>query len=148
MPCGKGTWPAIWTLGSKGSWPEDGELDILEHLGRDPGRASSAVHTSAGHADHSVYGALRVAAACRKFHRYQMHWTADGVTFSVDGFVHLHYPRLDAGPRAWPFDDPQYLIVNLAIGGDLGGAVDDRIFPAVMEVDYVRIYQEWKPPTD
>jgi len=145
LPCGLGTWPAIWTLGSKGGWPDDGELDIMEQVGSDPTRISSVVHTAAGHAAQGVLGAVRVGDACRKFHRYQMHWTAEGVEFGVDGFAHMRYPNLKLGPRAWPFDAPQFLLLNIAIGGDLGGKVDDRIFPVAMEIDYVRVYQ-LRPP--
>ena len=144
MPCGKGTWPAIWTLGSGGRWPEDGELDILEHRGHFPKQVSSAVHVAAGHAGQSIHGAARVADACSAFHNYQMHWTPAGVSFGVNGFVHMHYPNLKLGHAAWPFDAPQFLLLNIAIGGDLGGAVDDRIFPRRMEVDYVRVYQTSK----
>lgn len=146
MPCGKGTWPAIWTLGRGGLWPDDGELDIVEFQGSNPERTFSAVHTAAGHAERAVHGFARVADPCGSFHRYQMHWTAEGVTFGVDGFAHLHYPRLDAGRRGWPFDAPQYLILNVAIGGWLGGPVDDSIFPVSMEVDYVRVYQRPEAP--
>jgi beta-glucanase (GH16 family) len=142
MPCGLGTWPAIWMLGRQGDWPALGELDILEHLGREPARVFSSVHTAAGSGGHAVGGAQPLADACTAFHRYQMHWTHDDLRFGVDGFVHLRYPKLEGSPRAWPFDAPQFLILNLAIGGDLGGPVDDRIFPAVMEVDYVRVYQK------
>jgi beta-glucanase (GH16 family) len=141
MPCGRGTWPAIWTLGSGGQWPDDGELDIMEHVGSDPKRTSSAIHVRGAHGANPVYGAARVPDACSAFHNYQMHWTRDGVSFGVDGFVHLHYPRIDAGPAAWPFDKPQFLLLNLAIGGHLGGPVDDRIFPVQFEVEYVRVYQ-------
>lgn len=145
MPCGKGTWPAIWTLGNKDKWPDSGELDIMEHVGSDPARISSAVHTLAGHGSQVVYGATRITDACSEFHRYQMHWTADAVTFGVDGFAHLNYPRLNVDSRAWPFNRPQYLLLNVAIGGDLGGEVDDGIFPVAMQVDYVRVYQAIKP---
>jgi beta-glucanase (GH16 family) len=141
MPCGRGTWPAIWTLGSGGRWPDDGELDILEHFGRVPERVSSAVHVKAGHAGRSVHGSVPMPTACDAFHRYQMHWTPDGVSFGVDGVAHLHFPRMDGGADIWPFDQPQYLLLNLAIGGHLGGPVDDAIFPVAMEVDYVRVYQ-------
>ena len=144
LPCGKGTWPAIWTLGSRGRWPEDGELDIMEYVGSAPTRVSSAIHTAAGHGGQGVVGAARIADACKAFHRYQMHWTATEVTFGVDGFAHLRYPRLDVGTRAWPFDGPQFLLLNIAIGGDLGGEVDEGIFPTTMEVDYVRVYQKPK----
>jgi beta-glucanase (GH16 family) len=145
LPCGKGTWPAIWTLGSKGRWPDDGELDIMEHVGSDPERVTSAVHTATGHGGQAVWGAARVPDACGEFNRYQMLWTATEVVFGVNGAAHLRYPKLDSGVRAWPFNAPQYLLLNIAIGGDLGGAVDDRIFPVAMEIDYVRVYQAQDP---
>ena len=144
LPCGKGTWPAIWMLASKGGWPEDGELDIMEQVGSDPTRVSSAIHMAAAHSGGPVSGASRVTDPCRLFHNYQMHWTAEGVRFAVDGFTHLYYPNLKLGPRAWPFDAPQFMILNIAIGGYHGGEVDDRIFPVSMEVDYVRVYQAAK----
>ena len=142
MPCGKGTWPAIWMLGTGGRWPEDGELDILEHMGKDPTRVFSTVHTAAGHGGKVVSGAQRITTACSRFHRYQMHWTPEAVTYAVDGFVHLHYPKLDGAPASWPFDGAQFLLLNLAIGGVLGGPVDDRIFPVRFEIDYVRVWQK------
>jgi beta-glucanase (GH16 family) len=74
-----------------------------------------------------------------------MLWTERDITFGIDGVNSLTYPRLDVGSagaaRAWPFDAPQFLLLNVAIGGDLGGPVDDSIFPVTMEVDYVRVYQ-------
>lgn len=148
MPCGRGTWPAIWLLGSGGRWPEDGELDIMEHMGQHPDKISSAVHVAAGHGGQAFSGAVPVPDACQRFHRYQMHWTPDGVSFGMNGFAHMRYPKTDQGPRAWPFDKPMFLLLNLAIGGDLGGPVDDAIFPVAMEVDYVRVYQAPKvnPP--
>jgi beta-glucanase (GH16 family) len=146
LPCGKGTWPAIWTLGSKGRWPDDGELDIMEHVGSDPDRVTSAVHTATGHGGQAVWGATQVPTACGDFNRYQMLWTPTEVVFGVNGAAHLRYPKLDSGARAWPFDAPQFMLLNIAIGGDLGGAVDDRIFPVTMEVDYVRVYQAQNPP--
>jgi len=144
LPCGRGTWPAIWLLGSGGRWPEDGELDIMEHVGHQPRRVSSAVHTQAGSGAHAVGGAAQLPHVCGRFHRYQMHWTADDVRFGVDGFAHLRYPRLAESPGAWPFDKPQFLILNIAIGGNLGGPVVDADLPVTMQVDYVRVYQRPK----
>ena len=141
MPCGKGTWPALWALGSGGTWPADGELDILEHMGHTPWRVSSAVHTAAGSGGQAVSGQSRLPDACQAFHDYQMHWTPQGVSFAVDGVVHWVYPKRASDAGGWPFDKPQFLILNLAIGGDLGGTIDDTIFPVAMEVDHVRIYQ-------
>lgn len=141
MPCGRGAWPAIWLLGSGGRWPEDGELDMVEQLGSDPSRVFSTVHTAAGHGGNGVGGAARVPDACTAFHDYQMLWTRDDVSFGIDGFVHLRYPRLATAPGTWPFDKPQFLLLNIAIGGDLGGPVDDAAFPVTMEVEHVRVYQ-------
>ncbi len=148
LPCGLGTWPAIWMLGTKGDWPSNGELDIMEHIGRDPGRVMSTVHTLAGSGAHGVGAAVTEPDSCGAFHRYQMLWTERDIKFGIDGVEHLTYPRLDVGAdgakRAWPFDAPQFLLLNVAIGGDLGGPVDDAIFPVTMEVDYVRVWQAAK----
>jgi beta-glucanase (GH16 family) len=141
MPCGQGTWPAIWMLGSGGRWPQDGELDILEHVGSDPTRVFSTVHTASGFAGNGRGAGTRLADACSAFHDYQMHWTADRIAFGVDGVVHFTYPNPRTGTDAWPFDAPQFMILNIAIGGDLGGAVDDRIFPVAMEIEHVRVWQ-------
>ena len=141
MPCGLGTWPAIWMLGTGGRWPEDGELDIVEHMGKKPESVSSAVHVTMGHAGQAVTGIAPLPEACKSFNNYQMHWTPERVVFGVNGVPHLIFPKMAGGRQAWPFDDPAFLILNLAIGGDLGGPVDDRIFPVAMEVDYVRVYQ-------
>jgi len=141
MPCGKGTWPALWMVGSGGRWPADGELDIVEHVGSNPERISSAVHTAAASGGTAVSGKQRVPDACHAMHDYQMLWTADGVWFGVDGVVHWHYPKQAADTRSWPFNAPQFLIMNIAVGGDLGGPVDDAAFPVMMEIDHVRVYQ-------
>ena len=141
LPCARGTWPAIWMLASQGPWPMGGELDIMEFVGRDPGRVFSTVHMGAGYGDRGVGGTTWLPDACEAFHRYQMRWTQQEVLFGVDGFSYLRYPRLTGGVATWPFDAPQFLILNIAVGGDLGGPVDDAALPAVMEVDYVRVWQ-------
>ncbi len=141
LPCGRGPWPAAWTLGSGGVWPDDGELDFMEYWHRTPEQVSSAVHTLAGNGGRSAWAALPLPTACTAFHNYQMLWTPEGVMFGVDGFMYMNYPNQGLGRRAWPFDRPQFLLLNLAIGGDLGGQVDDRIFPVALEVEYVRVYQ-------
>ncbi|MEO3690937.1 glycoside hydrolase family 16 protein [Roseateles paludis] len=146
LPCGKGTWPAIWFLGTGGKWPDDGELDLLEQIGHAPDHVFSTTHTKAGNGGQGVSGGRRLATACSQFHRYQMHWTENEVRFGIDGHTHFRYTRQDTGSpegnaRVWPFDKPQYLILNLAMGGDLGGAIDDAALPRTFEVDYVRVYQ-------
>ena len=142
LPCGKGSWPAIWLLNSAGVWPAGGELDVMEHIGREPGRVFSTTHTTAGSGGNGQGAAVQVPDACDAFHTYQMDWTAQQVHFGVDGKTHFSYPNLGLGKDQWPFDTPQFLILNIAVGGDFGGAVDDSIFPIQMEVDYVRVYQK------
>ena len=141
MPCGKGSWPAIWMLGAEGSWPAGGELDILEHMGQRPDWVFSTVHTTSGSGAQGQGDGRTLATACSQFHTYQMLWTPTEVRFGVDGVQHAIYRNAGTGPAQWPFDKPQFLILNLAIGGDLGGPVDDAIFPIQFEVDYVRVYQ-------
>lgn len=140
LPSGRGTRPAIGMPGDAGRWPRDGALEIMAHAGHERGRVSSAVHMGAAKGTRPVYGAVRVPAACTRFHDYQMHWTREGVSFGVDGFVHLHCPRpAQAGP--WPFDAPRHLVLDLAIGSHPGSPVDDRIFPVRFEIEHVRVYQ-------
>ena len=141
LPCGVGTWPAIWMLGTGGRWPEDGEIDIMEQVGSNPSRVFGTVHTQAGFGGNSRGGATQVADACSAFRNYQMTWTASDIRFAVDGVEYFRYVNPRTGQAAWPFDAPQYLLLNIAIGGDLGGTVDDRIFPVTMEIDHVRVYQ-------
>jgi beta-glucanase (GH16 family) len=140
MPCGVGTWPAIWMLGTGGRWPEDGEIDIVEHVGRNPGEILGTVHTpiTGGSGNGSR---TPLATACTQFHDYQLHWTADEIAIGVDGRVYHRYRNPRTGRAAWPFDAPQYLLLNIAIGGTLGGAVDDSIFPRTLEVEHVRVWQ-------
>ncbi len=140
LPCGRGTWPAIWTLGSTGSWPENGEIDLMEQVGSNPSRVFGTVHTlqSGGN---GTGAAVQIADACSAFHDYQMHWTADEITLAIDGAPIYRYPNPRAGRATWPFDAPQYLLLNIAIGGSLGGVVDDSIFPVTMEIDHVRVWQ-------
>ncbi len=141
LPCGRGTWPAIWMLGAQGGWPAGGELDIMEQVGKEPSKVFSTVHTSAGSGAHGKGGATQLPDACSAFHDYQMLWTRDSVSFGIDGKVHYVYSNARSGQAQWPFDAPQFLILNIAIGGDLGGPVDDAIFPVQMEVEHVRVYQ-------
>jgi len=144
LPCGRGTWPAVWMLGSEGAWPAGGELDIMEHVGSDPTRLFSTVHTSANHGANGIGAPTRVSDACSAFHVYQMHWTPERIRFGIDGAVHFEYVNPRSGADRWPFDRPQFMILNLAIGGYLGGPVDDAIFPVKLEIDYVRVHQRAK----
>lgn len=144
LPCGLGTWPAIWSLGTTGGWPENGEIDIMEHVGRNVGDVFGSIHTGAYNWPKGTQKTAHTSVpdACDRFHTYQLTWDADQMLIGVDNRNHFHFKNpKDGDPAKWPFDRPQYLILNLAIGGFLGGPVDDKIFPVSMEVDYVRIYK-------
>jgi beta-glucanase (GH16 family) len=142
LPCGIGSWPAIWMLASKGSWPAAGELDIMEQVGKEPSKVFSTVHTTSGSGANGKGAATQVGDACSAFHTYQMLWTGQQVSFGIDGKTHFVYTNANTGPGQWPFDAPQFLILNIALGGDLGGPVDDSALPIQMEIDYVRVYQK------
>jgi beta-glucanase (GH16 family) len=147
LPCGRGTWPALWTLSSppQTAWPEDGEIDIMEHVGFDPGVVHGTVHTGAyNHRRGNPRGnRMPVPTACTEFHDYQLTWSANRVSVGVDDRIYFQYSNDGSGNAAWPFDSPQYLILNVAVGGDWGGrmGVDDAVWPVQMEIDYVRVYQ-------
>lgn len=149
LPAGRGTWPAIWMLAAKEPlvWPNDGEIDIMEHVGYDPGVVHGTVHTQAyNHVKKTQQGAqITVPDFSTAFHVYAIDWTTDKIDFKVDGKTYFTFDKESYGKRyeQWPFDQPFYLILNLAIGGNWGGqkGVDDAIFPQRMEVDWVRVYQ-------
>jgi beta-glucanase (GH16 family) len=145
LPCGFGTWPAIWMLGTKGAWPDDGEIDIMEHVGKKKGEILGSAYTNfynwakgTGNTKTTL-----VPDVCDAFHNYQLYWDKEQLAIGVDGKYYFQFVNPKTGDyQKWPFDQPQYLILNLAIGGDLGGAVDDSIFPSKFEIDYVRVYQK------
>ena len=141
LPCGAGTWPAIWTLGTGGVWPDDGEIDIMEQVGSNPTRIFGTLHTLQSGGT-GTGGAIQIPDACTAFHTYQMTWSKDQILIGVDNVNYYKGVNPGIGYGGWPFDSPQYLLLNIAIGGTLGGAVDNTIFPVTMEVDYVRVYQK------
>jgi beta-glucanase (GH16 family) len=147
LPCGTGTWPAIWMLSTppQAQWPDDGEIDIMEHVGFDPGVVHGTVHTGAyNHTRGNQKSATtNIPDVCNEFHRYQLDWTRTRITIGVDDRNYYQYSNDGSGNAEWPFDSPQFLILNVAVGGDWGGqmGVNDSVFPVRMEIDYVRVYQ-------
>ena len=148
IPAGRGTWPAIWMLGATTplKWPDDGEIDIMEHVGFDQGIIHASVHCKKYY--HSI-GTQKTATTAvpdcsDKFHVYSTEWNKDSVRTSVDGMIYFRFANEHSGYTAWPFDNKMYLLLNIAVGGDWGGqkGIDDAIFPKRMEVDYVRVYQK------
>jgi beta-glucanase (GH16 family) len=149
LPTGNGTWPAIWMLGTNRKqvgWPACGEIDIMENVGFDPLRISAAVHTSAY--NHTIgtqkSAKITVANPWEDFHVYSMEWYADRIDVFVDGEKYFTFRNEGTGSATWPFGQPQYLLINLAIGGSWGGqkGIDDSRFPHRYYVDYVRVYQQ------
>jgi licheninase len=147
LPCGRGTWPAIWMLPKTGKWPDKGEIDIMEMVGWDPNVVHATLHSGAfNHAKGTQRGAqTRIATACTDYHRYQLEWRPDAITIGVDGRAVMRVRNDQPGGKAaWPFGRPYELILNLAVGGDWGGkqGIDDAALPQRMAVDYVRY---WRP---
>ena len=148
LPVGRGSWPAIWTLGSSTPfrWPDDGEIDIMEHVGFDPGVVHASIQTGRyNHVDRTQRTMQTVVPdVSTGFHLYRTEWTADRIETSVDGRVFFSFAREPEGGRgSWPFDRPQHLLLNVAVGGDWGGlqGVDDGSLPYRLLVDHVRVYQ-------
>lgn len=153
LPKGKGTWPAIWMLPESiqdktEDWPLCGEIDIMEHVGKDP----NVVHTSL-HSE--LYNHIKgtqithfekLEDVAGRFHKYGIEWSKDYIKFYIDDKLFFESFKGQNGRvssnEGWPFDKPYYLILNLAVGGNWGGDVDDSILPAEMQIDYVRIYQK------
>ncbi len=151
IPCGKGTWPAIWMLPvADAEWPAGGEIDIMEHVGHARGEIHGTVHTTRyNHTQGTERGGMkRIRDACDTFHRYQVLWTPEGINFGIDDVGYNRFRNDGRGDRTtWPFDTPFYMILNIAVGGDWGGAegVDPGAFPQRMEIDYVRVFQKSDP---
>lgn len=149
LPKGNGTWPAIWMLStdnSYGGWPNSGEIDILEHVGYSPDSVFATAHTKDfNHVKRTQVGVKTfLPSATTDFHVYGLEWEEKEYRCYVDGRHYFTFKNNGTGFGAWPFDQPFYLILNLAIGGGLGGkkGIDDLLFPHIFEVDYVRVYQQ------
>ena len=149
LPGGRGMWPAIWMLGtniSEVGWPECGEIDIMEFVGFNPGTIHANIHTEAfNHSIGTGKGASRrVENPDETFHVYAVEWLEDRLDFYIDGVRYFSYEKQEGyGEAEWPFDKPQYLILNAAVGGSWGGqqGIDVTIFPTQYLIDYVRVYE-------
>jgi len=152
LPKGKGTWPAIWMLPEslqekRERWPLCGEIDIMEHVGKNPGSIHTSLHSE-------LYNHVKGTQITHfekfqdvfdTFHKYAIEWSDKSIRFLIDDKLFFESVKGQDGRistnEGWPFDKPYYLILNLAIGGNWGGEVDEAIFPVEMQIDYVRIYQ-------
>ena len=156
LPSGRGTWPAIWMLPTKknygnGGWPDNGEIDIMEHVGFDPDVVHGSAHTRSYY--HKINtqktSKILVPDARTSFNVYAVEWTPEEIRWYVNGkhfftFANERLSNSKADYKQWPFDKPFHILLNLAVGGTWGGqrGVDESIWPQRMEVDYVRIYQQ------
>lgn len=148
MPKGRGTWPAVWMLPTDGfnaGHSVNGEIDILEYVGFEPDKIHFSVHTDENnnYSNNEITSEKKIKNAESKFHIYRMDWTPYGIRGYIDGKKYFEYMNNGKGKKYWPFDKKFFLIINLAIGGNWGGlvGVDDKIFPATFEIDYVRVYK-------
>lgn len=144
LPSGGGTWPAIWTLGSnitEVSWPACGEIDIMEHVGNNQNEILHAIHTPSSFGNTVNKDSSIVATASTNFHVYSINWSQDQISFLVDDEIIYTYNPANKTDENWPFYQDQFIILNIAIGGTLGGNVDSDFMESTMEIDYVRVYQ-------
>jgi beta-glucanase (GH16 family) len=147
LPQGRGTWPAIWMLADKPNmrWPDDGEIDIMEHVGFDPGVVHGTVHTGAyNHSKGTQKGGKIIEPKVMdSFHTYSIVWSGDKIDFFLDDKKYFTFNNERRSAAEWPFDRPFYLLLNIAVGGAWGGqkGVDNSVFPQRMEIDYVRVYK-------
>lgn len=149
LPEGRGTWPAIWMLPTDwvyGGWPNSGEIDIMEHVGYDPGVIHGSTHSLKYYFKIGTQktSTVKIPTAMTDFHTYAIEWYPDRIDFFVDSLKYFTSFNDSTGWEAWPFNRRFHLILNIAVGGDWGGAkgVDDGMFakPVEMVVDYVRVY--------
>lgn len=147
LPAGRGTWPAIWMLptgNAYGGWPRSGEIDIMEHVGFDPGTVHGSLHALNHNWTTGTQptASTPVPEAETAFHTYAVEWSPASIRFYVDDTLYLDAPNPGTGWEEWPYDQPFYLILNVAVGGFWGGqqGIDPDIWPARMEMDYVRVY--------
>ncbi len=149
VPKGKGTWPALWMLSETspyGRWPNSGEIDIMEHVGRNQDEVFLCLHTeSYNHVKGDPYYFERkLNGLSDSFHKYAIDWTEDSITYYVDDIEmvkYTKYDKQDTSHRGWPFDHEFFFIMNLAIGGKFGGPVDDSIFPVDFIIKDIKIYK-------
>lgn len=146
LPKGLGSWPALWMLADDmKQWPDDGEIDIMEHVGFDPGMVHGSIHCKKYNHVINTQKTAKVVVKnfSKKFHVYGVEWNKDSLQVSVDGKIFFTFKNEHTGYEAWPFDNKMHLLLNIAVGGNWGGqkGLDDKTMPWKMEVDYVRVYK-------
>ena len=142
---GQGSWPAIWLLGEHGRWPNNGEIDVMEHLNFDT-IFYQTMHSyyidrlgNKNNPKHYATAPFNVG----EFNIFGMEWYPDKIDLLINGKKTFSYPRIskDSTHTQWPFDQPFYIILDQALGGNWPGPVDKNDLPQQMIVDWVRVYQ-------
>lgn len=144
LPEGQGIWPAFWMLGSNissVSWPRCGEIDIMEYLGHETNKVYGTLHwDDIGHKYLGGNTTLTTGSFNEEFHIFSMIWTPNGIKWFVDG--KQYFELLRSTVDKFPFDLPQFFIINMAVGGNWPGPPDETtVFPQQLIVDYIRMYQ-------
>ena len=152
LALGQGIWPAIWMLPTDwmyGGWPESGEIDIMEHVGYDPGRVHGSIHT--GSYNHKINtqrgGSKLLDKISSKFYVYAIEWYEDRIDFLIDDAKYFSFQNDGKNDfNTWPFNQRFHLLINIAVGGNWPGSPDETTqFPTEMEVEYVRVYEKIQP---
>ncbi len=147
---GKGIWPALWMLGAditEIGWPNSGEIDVMEYVSKNPNQVLQTIHSVANNHSNGTQIStdfIPLPTIEEEFHIYGLLWKEDQLQFYIDDVsnITLTIDRPENYTNEnWPFMKEYYFILNVAVGGNLGGEVDDLIFPGAMEVDYVRVYE-------
>ncbi len=151
LPNAKGMWPAFWMLSQTepyGTWPKSGEIDVMEFVPVTSTKQTLGyIHYGDFWPNNKSTGKIYTMPIdlSTDFHVWAVEWEANVIRWYIDGVLFSTKTNTDISPSAWPFDHPFYMLLNMAVGGNLGGAVTDAMLPATMEVDYVRVYTGTKP---
>ncbi|MBO0590272.1 family 16 glycosylhydrolase [Cellulophaga sp. E16_2] len=140
LPAAQGTWPAIWLLGSNiedVNWPACGEIDVMEQTGWDKTITSAALHFPGNSGGDAPTNSIDNETSTTEFHNYVVDWTADEINILVDDEV--FFTQANSSDSVFNLDF--FLILNVAMGGTLGGDIDPAFTEDTMEIDYVRVYQ-------
>lgn len=148
IPYGEGIWPAFWMLGNnlgRKGWPDAGEIDIMENIGREPAMIHGTVHGPGYAGGDGVGGSKRLSGGGRyadEFHIFAIEWEEEEIRWYMDEQMYFKITPA-AVPGDWVYDHPFYIILNVAVGGRWPGYPDDTTtFPQTMKVDYVRVYEK------
>jgi len=139
MSYGQGMWPAFWMLGG-GNWPTDGEIDIMENIGREPNPVHGTIHGPGYSGAGGIGAAFNGPRFADGFHTFAIDWSPNLITWSVDGNVYERRTPADLNGNRWVYDHPFFIILNLAVGGDWPGAPDGSTpMPNTLTIDYVHV---------